>query len=87
MFHAMFYAQMAETADSIELPDCDYASLLEMFRHYHSDKANLSGSNVMQVLYLANKYIFFLNLMTHALLILQILTVQYLHYSLRTYFH
>ena len=52
----MFYGQMAETKDSIELPDCEYESLLEMFRYLYSDKVNLSGSNVMQVLYLANKY-------------------------------
>ena len=32
MFYAMFYGEMAETADSIELPDCDYESLLELFR-------------------------------------------------------
>ncbi|KAL9968016.1 hypothetical protein ACROYT_G026341 [Oculina patagonica] len=47
---------MAETTNSIELPDCDYESLLELFRYMYCDKANLSGSNVMQVLYLANKY-------------------------------
>ena len=29
VFYAMFYGQMAETKDSIELPDCDYESLLE----------------------------------------------------------
>jgi len=52
----MFYGQMAETTDSIELPDCDYESLLELFRFMYTDEANLSGSNVMQVLYLANKY-------------------------------
>ena len=57
VFYAMFYGQMAETTDSIELPDCDYESLLELFRYFYSDEANLSGSNVMQVLYLANKYI------------------------------
>ena len=57
VFYAMFYGQMAETTDSIELPDCEYESLLEMFRYLYSDKVNLSGSNVMQVLYLANKYI------------------------------
>ena len=56
MFYTMFYGQMAETTDSIEVPDCDYESLLEMFRYLYSDKVNLSGSNVMQVLYLANKY-------------------------------
>jgi len=57
VFYAMFYGQMAETTDSIELPDCDYESLLELFRFMYTDEANLSGSNVMQVLYLANKYI------------------------------
>ena len=56
VFYAMFYGQMAETTDSIELPDCDYESLLELFRFMYTDEANLSGSNVMQVLYLANKY-------------------------------
>ena len=56
VFFAMFYGQMAETTDSIELPDCEYESLLELFRFLYSDKVNLSGSNVMQVLYLANKY-------------------------------
>jgi len=56
VFYAMFYGQLAETKDSIELPDCEYESLLEMFRYFYSDKVNLSGRNVMQVLYLANKY-------------------------------
>ena len=57
VFYAMFYGQMAETKDSIELPDCEYESLLEMFRYLYSDKVNLSGRNVMHVLYLANKYL------------------------------
>ena len=57
VFFAMFYGQMAETKDSIELPDCEYESLLEFFRYLYSDEVKLSGSNVMQVLYLANKYI------------------------------
>ena len=56
VFFAMFYGQMAETKDSIELPDCEYESLLELFCFLYSDNENLSGSNVMQVLYLANKY-------------------------------
>ena len=55
VFFAMFYGQVAETKDSIELPDCEYESLLELLRFLYSDKVNLSGSNVMQVLYLANK--------------------------------
>ena len=56
VFFAMFYGQMAQTTNSVELPDCDYESLLELFRYFYSDEVNLSGSNVMQVLYLANKY-------------------------------
>ena len=56
VFEAMFYGQLAETRDSIELPDCEYESLLELFRYMYSDEANLSGSNVMGVLYLAKKY-------------------------------
>ena len=57
VFEAMFYGELAETRDSIELPDCEYESLLELFRYMYSDEVNLSGSNVMEVLYLANKYI------------------------------
>ena len=57
VFEAMFYGELAETRDSIELPDCEYESLLELFRYLYSDEVNLSGSNVMRVLYLAKKYI------------------------------
>ena len=57
VFEAMFYGELAETRDSIELPDCEYESLLELFRYMYSDEVNLSGSNVMEVLYLAKKYI------------------------------
>ena len=57
VFEAMFYGELAETKDTIELPDCDYKSLLELFRYIYSDEVNLSGSNVMGVLYLAKKYI------------------------------
>ena len=56
VFHAMFFGRMAETADSIELPDCEYESLLEFFRYLYSDEVNLSGNNVMHVFYLATKY-------------------------------
>ena len=52
----MFYGELAETRDSIELPDCEYKSLLELFRYMYSDEANLSGINAMGVLYLAKKY-------------------------------
>ena len=56
VFEAMFYGELAETTDSIELPDCEYESLLELFRYMYSDEVNLSGSNVVGVLYLAKKY-------------------------------
>ena len=56
VFEAMFYGELAETRDPIELPDCEYESLLELFRYMYSDEANLSGSNVIGVLYLAKKY-------------------------------
>ena len=56
VFEAMFYGDLAETRDSIELPDCEYESLLELFRYMYSDEVNLSGSNGMRVLYLAKKY-------------------------------
>lgn len=58
VFQAMFRGNMAESVSNlIELPDCDYESLLEFFRYLYSDEAYLSGTNVLQVLYLANKYI------------------------------
>ena len=57
VFEAMFYGELAETKDTIELPDCDNESLLELFRYMYSDELNLSRSNVMGVLYLAKKYI------------------------------
>ena len=56
VFEAMFYGELAETRGSIELPDCEYESLLELFRYMYSDEVILSGSNVMGVLYLAKKY-------------------------------
>ena len=56
VFEAMFYSELAETTDTIELPDCEYDSLLELFRYMYSDEVILSGSNVMGVLYLAKKY-------------------------------
>lgn len=40
---------MAESTDSVELPDCEYESLLELFRFLYSDAVNLTGSNVLRV--------------------------------------
>ena len=56
VFLAMFHGKMAEASNLIHLPDCDYESLLEFFRYLYSDDIKLSGTNVLQVLYLANKY-------------------------------
>ena len=33
VFEAMFYGELAGTRDAIELPDCEYDSLLELFRY------------------------------------------------------
>ena len=57
VFEAMFYGELAETRDTIELPDCEHDSLLELFRYMYSDVVKLNESNVMGVLYLAKKYI------------------------------
>ena len=56
VFYAMFYAEMADTTDSVQLTDCDSDGLSELFRYIYSDEVNLTGSNVMQVMYLAKKY-------------------------------
>ncbi|XP_078372873.1 BTB/POZ domain-containing protein 6-like [Oculina patagonica] len=56
VFFAMFYGELAETRDSIDISDCEYESLLELFRFMYSDDVNLNPDNVMQVLYLAKKY-------------------------------
>lgn len=55
MFYAMFYGKVAAT-DSVEISDCEYESLLELFRLIYSDEVNLKSDNVMQLLYLAKKY-------------------------------
>ena len=56
VFYAMFYGELAEKKDSIDISDCDHSSLLELFRFVYSDEVNLNADNVMQVLYLAKKY-------------------------------
>ncbi|KAL9980197.1 hypothetical protein ACROYT_G008751 [Oculina patagonica] len=44
VFEAMFYGELAETGDSIELPDCEYESLFELFRYMYSDEVSLSDT-------------------------------------------
>ena len=57
VFFAMFYGEMAEPGDTIELPDCDSESFLELLRFVYYDEVKLTGSNVIQILYLAKKYL------------------------------
>ena len=56
VFYAMFYGELAEAKDSVEISDCEYESLLELFRFLYSDEANLTPDNVMQLMYLSKKY-------------------------------
>ena len=55
VFFAMFYGDLPER-DCVEIPDCDYESLLEVLRFIYSDEVNINPCNVMEVLYLAKKY-------------------------------
>ena len=56
VFNAMFYGELAETKDSVEISDCEYESLLELFRFIYSNETNLTSDNVMQLMYLSKKY-------------------------------
>lgn len=53
---AMFYGELAESKTKIELPDCDSESFLEFLRFLYCDEVQLTGSCVLQVSYLAKKY-------------------------------
>ena len=56
VFYVMFYGELAQTKDSVEISDCEYESLLELFRFIYSDEVKLNADNVLQLMYLANKY-------------------------------
>ena len=56
VFYTMFNGELPETGDSVEVLDCEFETLLEFVRFLYSDEVALSGSNVLQVLYLAKKY-------------------------------
>ena len=56
VFFAMFCGKMAETEEEINLPDCEYDGMLELLRFLYTDKVCLTENNVMQVAYLAAKY-------------------------------
>ena len=57
VFYGMFYGKAPERRKEIDLPDCDSESFLEFLRFLYSDKVDLTGSSVIQVWYLAKKYI------------------------------
>lgn len=57
VFYAMFYGDLAETNEEIELPDCEYDSLIEFLRYIYSDEVNLTPLNIPGIIYLAKKYI------------------------------
>ena len=57
VFFAMFSGKMEMRAKSVDLPDCEYGGMLEMLRYMYSGAAELNENNVMQVLYVAKKYI------------------------------
>ena len=56
VFNAMFCGELAEQ-EQINLPDCGYEGMLKFLRFLYTEKVYLSSMNVMQVLYLAEKYI------------------------------
>ena len=56
VFFAMFYGKLQEPSKYINLPDCDSKGLLEFLRYIYCDEVKLTGSCVLQVLYLAKKY-------------------------------
>ena len=52
----MFCGELAEKSDSVDLLDCEYEGVLEMLRYMYCGEAKLNENNVMQVLYVAKKY-------------------------------
>lgn len=56
VFFAMFCGEMAETKQHIDLPDCEHEGMFEFLRFIYTDEVCLTGNNVMQVMYLAEKY-------------------------------
>ena len=57
VFYAMFYGPIAESKDCVEIYDCEYDSFLEVLSFIYTNEANLTPENVMQVMYLAKKYL------------------------------
>ena len=56
VFFAMLYGDFAKD-EIISIDDCESQPFLELLRFLYCDQVNLSSANVLDVLYLANKYI------------------------------
>ena len=56
VFFAMLYGDFARD-EVISIDDCDPESFLELLRFIYYDQVNLTDMNVLDILYLANKYI------------------------------
>ena len=57
VFYAMFCNVMAtESGDCIDVPDCDYQGMTEFLRYIYTEEVRCNGDNILQLLYLAEKY-------------------------------
>lgn len=56
VFYAMFCHIMAESDDCIDIPDCDYQGMMEFLRYIYTEEVRFDGDNILQLLYLAEKY-------------------------------
>ena len=56
VFYKMFYGDLKEPSEYIDLPDCDLEGFHEFLRFIYYDEVKLTGDFVIQVLYLAKKY-------------------------------
>ena len=56
VFYKMFYGDLKEPSEYINLPDCDLEGFHEFLRFIYYDEVKLTGDCVIQVLYLAKKY-------------------------------
>ena len=56
VFYKMFYGDLKEPSEYIDLPDCGSEGFLEFLRFIYCNKVHLTGDCVIQVFYLAKKY-------------------------------
>ena len=57
VFFAMFCGSLVDRSESVYLPDCEYEGVLEMLRYIYGGEPELNESNVIDVLYVAKKYL------------------------------